>query len=1010
MFAVFVVTTAEDVVDESDGLLSLREAIIEANKNAESVDVITFSPDIRGQLIELTKPLVANEEAETGDLNITNGEISVVGFDTESTKIDLSKLGHRAFHVGSNAVLNLSNMTIRGGTADRGGAILVEGLNSKLSLTNVSIRDNNADLDGGGIYVDVGASLTFTDGNIVNNKAGRGGGIALFGGASVSRLAIGGNEATDLGGGIFVSGTTARVELHSLSMIDNEAGGGSAIANEGGTAYIANVTFSGNNSQWGGTVLNAAAGTEEAYLRILQSTIVRDFSQDVGSIHTTVRDEGNARTEIGNTIVNDTSGVSSLTTFIASLGSTVNVISLGHNLFFDDGGGHEVDSDLLNVDTLTTPIMSTSLAPRGGSIFVHEMLAGNPAIDAGDPSLAIKADGSPLLYDVRGVGFTRAFGATVDIGAFEYQVFSDADMVVTSLSDVIDPDDGVITLREALERANAQADNNIVQFASDLFASGPGKIALTNGTLHIRVGVTIIGPGASSLVIDGLGNARVFALSFENFDATLKGFTITGGATFADDPESKGGNVPFNFANSGPAVRSFGAGNLRLDSMLIENNVSYGDYAHGAVSVLRGTLEIVDSNFRFNKTFGKGSRGAAVHQQSGATMIRRSAFSENSTSGYNADGGAFATRGIAITIDSSTFIDNRTSGDYSRGGAVSVLFGSASIISSSFQRNSTGGIWSEGGAIYTGSNLDVLDSVITENRTRGYKSNGGGTASSRAINVTRSTIAGNVTESLEAEGGGIAFVGNPDAVQLRIESSDITRNISERGAELWFDSYDKRDLVLSTTLVGTQTLKFADSRSWRLGQPIVLSGILMLTASHVNSALSRITIETSHLYTNPLSPSDINNDGSVTALDALVVINEIARRNRSAGQSYLLGSPSLDSWRGLYFDQNQDGSVTPLDALRVINELSRASRAALGEASSAAKLADRTTPLHADAENEREYFEQSVSFTNPPAYQDTRITDLVLETFGLPPSDDRDLELSLLSAQDASSSALGLIV
>ncbi len=115
-------------------------------------------------------------------------------------------------------------------------------------------------------------------------------------------------------------------------------------------------------------------------------------------------------------------------------------------------------------------------------------------------------------------------------------------------------------------------------------------------------------------------------------------------------------------------------------------------------------------------------------------------------------------------------------------------------------------------------------------------------------------------------------------------------------------------------------------------------------------------------------------------------------------------------WRGLCFDQNQDGSVTPLDALWVINELSRASRAALGEASSVAKLVDRTTLLHADAENEREYFEQSVSFTDPSAFQDTRTTDLVLATFGLPPSDDRDLDLALLSAQDASPRALGLIV
>jgi hypothetical protein len=57
---------------------------------------------------------------------------------------------------------------------------------------------------------------------------------------------------------------------------------------------------------------------------------------------------------------------------------------------------------------------------------------------------------------------------------------------------------------------------------------------------------------------------------------------------------------------------------------------------------------------------------------------------------------------------------------------------------------------------------------------------------------------------------------------------------------------------------------------------------------------------------------DTNRDGSVTPLDALIVINFIARED----QAY---APQ--------FDTNQDSRITPADALRVINAISQAKRA-----------------------------------------------------------------------------------
>ncbi len=55
-------------------------------------------------------------------------------------------------------------------------------------------------------------------------------------------------------------------------------------------------------------------------------------------------------------------------------------------------------------------------------------------------------------------------------------------------------------------------------------------------------------------------------------------------------------------------------------------------------------------------------------------------------------------------------------------------------------------------------------------------------------------------------------------------------------------------------------------------------------------------------------PEDANNSGDVSAVDALVVINQLSRSSRSASA---------------LVDINGDKSLTPVDALLVINYLSR---------------------------------------------------------------------------------------
>jgi hypothetical protein len=72
--------------------------------------------------------------------------------------------------------------------------------------------------------------------------------------------------------------------------------------------------------------------------------------------------------------------------------------------------------DQINTDPLLGPLQD-----NGGATFTHALLAGSPAIDAGDPSFDPYAFDPPLLYDQRGTPYARVANNRIDVGAFEAQ-------------------------------------------------------------------------------------------------------------------------------------------------------------------------------------------------------------------------------------------------------------------------------------------------------------------------------------------------------------------------------------------------------------------------------------------------------------------------------------------------------------------------------------------------------------------------------------------------------------
>ena len=279
VLADIVVNTPNDVVDNSDGVTSLREAIIQANSTPED-DTIQLTA---GATYNLTISGSNEDAAATGDLDIVagGGEITVISQGAQQAVINAggeTVLNDRVFHVLENAVLELENVEVTGGfvTGNSGGGIYNSGT---VSINNSTISGNleNFSNGGGGMYN--AGTANITNSTISDNSAFYGGGIRNIGTISISDSNISDNFGNTFGGGI--SNYSGTVSISNINLSGNSAdfdGGG--ISNFSGTVSISNSTIIDNSAVDGGGISNFFNGTTN----INDSTISGNSAVDGGGI------------------------------------------------------------------------------------------------------------------------------------------------------------------------------------------------------------------------------------------------------------------------------------------------------------------------------------------------------------------------------------------------------------------------------------------------------------------------------------------------------------------------------------------------------------------------------------------------------------------------------------------------------------------------------------------------------------------------------------------------------
>ena len=233
----------------SDGLISLREAILATNNDAGGDTIF-----LGAGTYSLT--LGSGTDDQSGDLDIRN-DVSIVGVSPSQTIIDGSSL-HRVFEVHSDSAIHvvIENIKVQNGTTSNGetqGAGLFvrgTGFTPEVSLSNVWFAGNHTSgtVGSGGAIANRG-SLTVENALIEGNSSELGGGVANLGGTlSMTNVTLSGNTATTgEGGGIYNSGTAV---LQSVTVASNTAAttaGGIYNDNAGGGATNLSNTLVANN-------------------------------------------------------------------------------------------------------------------------------------------------------------------------------------------------------------------------------------------------------------------------------------------------------------------------------------------------------------------------------------------------------------------------------------------------------------------------------------------------------------------------------------------------------------------------------------------------------------------------------------------------------------------------------------------------------------------------------------------------------------------------------------------
>ena len=461
------VFTPDRTTDSADGACdahcSLREAILAANATAGD-DVIVLRPGV----YRLSLAGAGEDLAATGDLDI-RGDLVLLGDRAANTIIDADGID-RVLDIAAGVTVEIRDVTLRNGRV-QGAGTSGGGVRNRGALTlarSVVTANTSTEGSGGGISSsESDSALTLSQSTVSDNTAGgRGGGLAIDGTATLTNVTISGNRSlTDFGGGLYFSSNTR-------STVDNATITGNSAAQRGGGVVAESAPFLGTAPEIANSILAGNTASAEP----------------------------------------DCSGA------VSSLG--YNLVGNGTGCISFSPANHDLEG---STGALLDPRLGP-LASNGGPTPTHALLAGSPALDAGNPAAPGSGGAACEATDQRGA--PRPGGARCDIGAFEREAAN----VCVAGGGVLCLQDGRFKVTATWQTATASGEAGAVTLTSDtgyFWFFDPANVEVT---IKVLDGCAL--NDRFWVFLSGLTNVRVDVRVTDTLTGQVKTYTNPQGRVF----------------------------------------------------------------------------------------------------------------------------------------------------------------------------------------------------------------------------------------------------------------------------------------------------------------------------------------------------------------------------------------------------------------------------------------------------------------------------------------------
>ncbi|MCF0234070.1 MAG: hypothetical protein HUK22_03725, partial [Thermoguttaceae bacterium] len=387
-----VVNSSLDVVDKTDGVVTLREALIYAQDYPQLGATITFADDV--EEIRLTSALTIDADVVIAAAN----RVVLNAADAE--------IPSRVIEVAKGVAAELENLTITGGR-----------------MIDLAMP-NNPDYAGGGVYNQ--GDLTLRDVSIVGNEAAYGGGLYNTGSLTVVGSEISGNSAQYYGGAY----TRGPMSVVTTKVFGNyaEYDGGGLGAFTANLDVVNSAVYANYAKLGAGVYFNfnprATGASSNSSLKVVNSTFAGNVAADAGAemwVNATKTTLVNS-IFYGGTVLGAADDTGEIVYTSKSTAFAYDMIGDAKSTISGTGVIRGVDPMFMNFERPTLDAAAWTADPKGSfNAWIASvdwdlaLQTSSPAKDAGSNTY-VPAD---ITTDLN--GDKRIVGKRVDLGAYEEQ-------------------------------------------------------------------------------------------------------------------------------------------------------------------------------------------------------------------------------------------------------------------------------------------------------------------------------------------------------------------------------------------------------------------------------------------------------------------------------------------------------------------------------------------------------------------------------------------------------------